>query len=169
MEDSGKHRFHGREHDSKMRLYKTYSHTSTLRGYEAPEKLQSRKPQAKDGRRETYTEHSSEWRDRQARELSLPQIREGNEAREKGKRKLRRKNRNKNKKRKRWGRRRKSQRPRGQNPERSQKPTRTRYVRNPTHARVMGIVPHPAGATSKPGGELPGKSPQEKRIKNTEQ
>ena len=32
MEDSGKHRFHGLEHDSKMRLFKTYSHTSTLRG-----------------------------------------------------------------------------------------------------------------------------------------
>ena len=35
MEDSGKHRFHGLEHDSKIRLFTTYSHTSTLRGYEA--------------------------------------------------------------------------------------------------------------------------------------
>ena len=35
MEGSGKHRFHGLEHDSKMRLFKIYSHTSTLRGYEA--------------------------------------------------------------------------------------------------------------------------------------
>ena len=31
-EDSGKHRFHGLEHDSKIRLFTTYSHTSTLRG-----------------------------------------------------------------------------------------------------------------------------------------
>ena len=51
--------------------------------------------------------------------------------------------------------------PREQHPKRSQKRTRTRYVRNPTRARGMDIVPHPAGATSKPGGELPGKSPQE--------
>ena len=35
MEDSGKHLFHGLEHDSKMRLFTTYSHTSTLRGYQA--------------------------------------------------------------------------------------------------------------------------------------
>ena len=33
MEDLGKHRFHGLEHDSKIRLFKTYSHTSTLPGY----------------------------------------------------------------------------------------------------------------------------------------
>ena len=30
----GKNRFHGLEHDSKMRLFTTYSHTSTLRGYD---------------------------------------------------------------------------------------------------------------------------------------
>ena len=36
MEESGKHRFHSLEHDSKMWLFKTRSHTSTLlRGYEA--------------------------------------------------------------------------------------------------------------------------------------
>ena len=33
----------------------------------------------------------------------------------------------------------------------------------------MDIVPHPARATSKPGGELPGKCPQENRIKSPEQ
>ena len=32
-------------------------------------------------------------------------------------------------------------------------------------ARAEWIVPHPVGATSKPGGELPGKSPQETYIK----
>ena len=39
MEDSGKHRFHDLEHDRKMRLFTTYSHTSTLRGYEASGKM----------------------------------------------------------------------------------------------------------------------------------
>ena len=43
MEDSGKHRFHSLEHDSKMRLFKTYSHTSTLRGYEASGKMLKQK------------------------------------------------------------------------------------------------------------------------------
>ena len=89
MEDSGKHRFHGLEHDSKMRLFETYSHTSTLRGYKSlgenatAEKHKRRTETGKRG-----TEHSSEWRDRQARELSLPQISEGNGARENGKRVL---------------------------------------------------------------------------------
>ena len=32
-DDYGKHPFRGLEHDSKMRLFATYSHTSTLRGY----------------------------------------------------------------------------------------------------------------------------------------
>ena len=43
MEDSGKHRFHGLEHDSKIPLCKTYSHTSTLRGHEALEKILEQK------------------------------------------------------------------------------------------------------------------------------
>ena len=43
MEDSGKHRFHGLEHDSKMRLFTTYSHTSTLRGFEASRKMLQQK------------------------------------------------------------------------------------------------------------------------------
>ena len=43
----------------------------------------------------------------------------------------------------------------------AKKRTRTRYVRNPTRARGVDIVAHPLGATSKPGGELPGKFPQE--------
>ena len=34
IECSGKHRFHGLERDSKMRLFTIYSHTSTLRGYD---------------------------------------------------------------------------------------------------------------------------------------
>ena len=106
------------------------------------------------------TEHSSEWQDRQAQELSLLQLSEGKGVREKGKRELCRKIERKTKMRKRWVRRWKSQRPREQNPKRSQKRTRMRYVRNSTGARGMDIVPHPAGATSKLGGKLPGKSPQ---------
>ena len=43
MEDSGKHRFHDLEHDSKMRLFTTYSHTSTLRGYGASRKMLQQK------------------------------------------------------------------------------------------------------------------------------
>ena len=39
----GKHRFHGLEYDSKMRLFKTYSHASTLRGYEASGKMLKQK------------------------------------------------------------------------------------------------------------------------------
>ena len=39
MEDSGKHRFHDLEYESKMRLFTTHSHTSTLRGYEASRKM----------------------------------------------------------------------------------------------------------------------------------
>ena len=34
MEDSGKHRFYCLEHDSKMQLFITHSHTFTLRGYD---------------------------------------------------------------------------------------------------------------------------------------
>ena len=44
MEDSGKHRFHGGlEHDSKMRLFKTYFHTSTPRGHKASGKILDQK------------------------------------------------------------------------------------------------------------------------------
>ena len=75
-------------------------------------------------------------------------------------------NRNNNKIRKRWGRRRKkSQRSREQNPKRSQKRTRMRCVQNPTCARGLDIVPHSAGATSKPGRELPGPSPRKTQYK----
>ena len=35
MDDWGKHRFHELEHESKMRLLHTHSHTSTLQGHEA--------------------------------------------------------------------------------------------------------------------------------------
>ena len=48
LEDSGKHRFHDLEHDSKMRLFTTYSHTSTLRGYEASEKMLQQKTSSLD-------------------------------------------------------------------------------------------------------------------------
>ena len=54
-------------------------------------KCYSGKPETKNGRREKGTEHSSEWQDRQARQLSLPQISEGNGAREKGRREVCRK------------------------------------------------------------------------------
>ena len=87
MEDSGKHRFHGLEHDSKMRLFTTYSHTSSLRGYEASGKMLQQKTykrRTKDVKK--GTDDSREWRDRQVREQSLPQISEGNGGREKGKR-----------------------------------------------------------------------------------
>ena len=43
MEDSGKHLFHGLDHDSKMGPFKTYSNTSTLRGYEASGKKRKQK------------------------------------------------------------------------------------------------------------------------------
>ena len=52
IEDSGKHRFHGLEHDSKMRLFEIHSHTSTLRGYEAPGKTLSRKPNTRRSHRQ---------------------------------------------------------------------------------------------------------------------
>ena len=39
VEDLGKHRFHDLEHDSKMRLFTIYSHTSTLRVYKASGKM----------------------------------------------------------------------------------------------------------------------------------
>ena len=64
MEDSRKHRFHDLEHESKMRLFATYSHTSTLRGYEASGKnatAENLKRTTEDGKK--GIEHSSEWRD----------------------------------------------------------------------------------------------------------
>ena len=46
LEGSGKHRSHGLERDSKMRLLKTHSHTSNLGGYEVSgEKCDSKKPE----------------------------------------------------------------------------------------------------------------------------
>ena len=158
MEDLGKHRFHDLEHDSKMRLFTTYSHTSTLRGLRENATAENLKRRTED--EEKGTEHSSEWRDRQARELSLPQTSEGNGGREKGKRELCRKieaitkfesagvegRRIKNLA---------SETPSGHKnvPERATHETQ--------FARGMDLVPHPAGATSKPGGDLPEKSPQE--------
>ena len=43
MEDSGKLRLHGLEHDAKVRLFTTYSHTSALRGYEPQGKMLQQK------------------------------------------------------------------------------------------------------------------------------
>ena len=55
MEDQGKHRFHSLEHDWKIRLVETQSRTSTLRGYEAPGKMQKQTTETKteDGKRTT--------------------------------------------------------------------------------------------------------------------
>ena len=50
-EDSGEHRFHGLEHDSKIRFFKTHPHTSTLRSYEAYGKMTKQK--TKSGKRKT--------------------------------------------------------------------------------------------------------------------
>ena len=85
MDGSEKHRFHGLANDSNMRLITTYSHTSTLRGYEASEEMLRQKTSNEE--RKT-TEHSSEWRDRQVRDLSLPQISEGNAGIKEGKRQI---------------------------------------------------------------------------------
>ena len=95
-----------------------------------------------------------------ARAITFRRLARGIGAREKGKRELCKKIETKQM-RKRWGRRRKSERPREPNPKRSKKRARTRYVRNPARARGMDIAPHSVGAMSTPGGELPGKSPQE--------
>ena len=87
MEDSGKHRFHDLEHDSKMRLFTTYSHTSTLRGCEASGKMLQQKTsneEWKTGKRAQNTPANGGI-DRRG-DLSVPQISEGNGGREKGKR-----------------------------------------------------------------------------------
>ena len=153
MEDSGKPRFCGLEHDSKMRLSKTHSYTSTLRGYEASRKMLKQKTTK--GKRKTgkgVQNTPANGRIDRRESYLFPQIGGGSGARENGKRELCRKIKTKQV-RKRWARRRKSQRPREQNPKPSQKRTRTRYVRSSTRACGMDIVPHPAGAPSKPGGE----------------
>ena len=127
-----------------------------LRGNTTAENLKRRTEDGKKG-----TEHSSEWRDRQARELSLSQISEGNGAREKGKRKLCRKietktecesagvvgGRVKNLA---------SKTPSG----RKNAPERATYETQLARTEWTSS-PHPAGATSKPGEEFPGKRSQE--------
>ena len=118
--------------------------------------------QTKNGRREKTVQNTPANSGFDRREsYHFPQINEGNWGqRKKGKRELCKKIETKQM-RKRWGRRRKSERPREPNPKRSKKRARTRYVRNPARARGMDIAPHSVGAMSTPGGELPGKSPQE--------
>ena len=148
---------------SKMRLFTTYSHAPTLRGYEAPGKILEQKTTNKErdtGNRVRNTPANGGIDRRESYRFRGLAREKGSE---KGKTGTMQKNIDENNMRKRWGRRRKSQRPHEQNPKRSQRRTRTRYqyVRNPTRAREMDIVPHPAGATSKPGGELAGKFPQE--------
>ena len=97
MEDSGKHRFHGLTHDSKMRLFKTYSHTSTLRGYEASGEMRRQKSTNEERKtgKEVQNTPSNGGIDR-CESYHFPQISEGNGEREEGKRKLCRKNRKKN-------------------------------------------------------------------------
>ena len=91
----------------------------------------------------------------------FPQISKGNGAREKGRREICTESRNK-KNAKTLGSKAEESKTSRANPKRSgKKRTRTRNVQNPTRARGMDIVPHPAWATPKPGGELPEKSPQE--------
>lgn len=51
-EDSAKHRFHGLEHDPKMRLSTTHSYASTLRGYE-PSGTMLEKQKTENGQRTT--------------------------------------------------------------------------------------------------------------------
>ena len=83
---SWKHRFHGLEHDSKMRLFKTYSRTSTLRGYEAPGKIlkkKTRNEERKAGKRVKNTPANGGIDRRES--YHFPQISEGNGARENGK------------------------------------------------------------------------------------
>ena len=72
MDDSVKHRFHGLEYDSKMRLSKIYSHTSTLRGYEAPGKMLRNKTESL--RLETgngLQKTQRQWQNRQTHGLLL--------------------------------------------------------------------------------------------------
>ena len=182
MEDSGKHRFHGLEHDSKMRVFTTFFHTSTLRGYEASGNMlptaENLKQRTEDG--EKGTEHFQQMARSTCARAITPQISEGNGGREKkGKRELdylsMQKNRNNVKKmRKRWagveGGRVKNL-AQG-NPKRSQKRTRTRYyVRNPTRVRNGHCAP-PSGGDVETGRRItknppPGKlnqNPQQKRM-----
>ena len=160
MEDSGKHGFHGLEHDSKMRLLTTYSHTSTPRGYEAPGKTLQQKTQKRrteDGKKVQNTpanggiDRRKSYHFRRLARETEPEKRENGSYAKKY---------NQEQTKSQGSKAEESKNSRAK-PKRLQKCTWTRYVRNPTRARGMDIVPHPAGATSKPNGELPGKSNKE--------
>ena len=89
MKDSGKHRFHSLEHDSKMRLFKTYSHTSTLRGKKASGKTLNQKTTNEEHKTEKVVQNTAANGGIDTREIyHFPQISEGNGAREKGKREI---------------------------------------------------------------------------------
>ena len=131
MEDSGKHRFHRLEHDSKMRLFKNHSHTSTLRGYEASENCYLVNQKTTNGGRKTgdglQKAPANGGIDR-GESHHFPQNDEGGmgpKGTEKGKQEVAREE----KKRKRWGRRWDSRKPRQQNPERPQKSIRTQRTK----------------------------------------
>ena len=99
LEDSGEHRFHSLEHDSKMRLFKTYSHTSTLRGKEAAGRALKQKTtheERKSGKKVQNNPANGGINTHDS--YHFPHTSEGNESRETGKRDLSmQKNRNKNK------------------------------------------------------------------------
>ena len=154
------------------RFFTTYSHTSfTLGGYEAPEKLLTvRIPQTnerKTGEKAQDTSAGGGINRLESYNFLRRLSREKGPEKRKGKREpCRRIETTTKKMRKRWGRRRKkSQRSREQNPKRSRKRTRTRYVQNPTGARGLDIVPHSAGATSEPGREMPGPCPRKTQYR----
>ena len=144
MEDSGKHRFHGLEHDLKMRLFTTYSHTSTLRGYEASGKMLRQKTsneERKTGKRVQNTpanggidlRESYQFR-RLARETGAEKRQNGNYAQ---------KNRKINKMQKRWGRRRKNQNLASKTPSgRQNVPERAMYETNPNQALAAQQLMH---------------------------
>ena len=97
MEDSGKHRFHGLEHHSKMRIFETCSHTSTLQGYEASRKMLTQKTtneERKTGKGVQNTPANGGIDRRES--YHFPQVSVRNGARRKAKTGTMQKNRNKN-------------------------------------------------------------------------
>ena len=159
MEDSGKHRFCSLEHDSKMRLSKTHSHTSTLRGYESSRKMLKEKitkEERKTGKGVQNTPANGRIDRRES--YLFPQIGGGDGARKKGKRELCRKIKTKQV-RKRWGRKRKSQRPREQKPQAVAKAYQD-ALRTKLNSRVRnGYRASPCGGTVETGRRITRKIP----------
>ena len=78
MEDSGKHRFYGLEHDSKTRLFQTHSHASTrLRRLGKKFIAENRKRATEDGKR--TAQNPGQLRNRQNKSYHVP--REGTASR----------------------------------------------------------------------------------------